>query len=123
MSDGRDRCELGRYMHFTLEFRTSIACCTRCISRSWATIGPPPSRKAASSSTISGATAISGSITVPPDAAHGQYHHHWVEFDTLVAVTAASQQRALYRTQGPQGEWDKNGIKAVYVVGDAWAPS
>lgn len=49
--------------------------------------------------------------------------HKWFEFDTLVTVTGRSSNDALFRgLKARKSEWDKNGIKGVYVIGDAWAP-
>lgn len=49
--------------------------------------------------------------------------HHWHEFDTLVLVTGRHSNDSLYRgLKARRDEWDKNGIKGVYVIGDAFAP-
>jgi dimethylamine/trimethylamine dehydrogenase len=47
----------------------------------------------------------------------------WLEFDSLVLVTGRHSEDALHRElKARQGEWDKNGIKSVYLIGDAEAP-
>jgi dimethylamine/trimethylamine dehydrogenase len=47
----------------------------------------------------------------------------WVGFDSLVLVTGRHSNDALYRElKGRSGEWAKNGIKNVYLIGDAEAP-
>jgi len=47
----------------------------------------------------------------------------WVEFDSLVLVTGRHSHDALYRElKGRQDEWQKNGVKDVYLIGDAEAP-
>ncbi len=49
--------------------------------------------------------------------------HEWHEFDTLVLVTGRHSNDGLYRAlKARKDEWDKNGIKDVYLIGDAWAP-
>jgi dimethylamine/trimethylamine dehydrogenase len=49
--------------------------------------------------------------------------HRWVEFDSLVLVTGRHSNDALYRgIKERQGDWDKNGVKSVYLIGDAEAP-
>ena len=49
--------------------------------------------------------------------------HRWVEFDSLILVTGRHSHDALYRElKQKQGEWEKNGVKAVYLIGDAEAP-
>ena len=47
----------------------------------------------------------------------------WLEFDSLVLVTGRHSEDALHRElKARQGEWDKNGVKSVYLIGDAEAP-
>jgi len=47
----------------------------------------------------------------------------WVEFDTLVLVTGRHSEDALYRgLKAREAEWAKNGVKDVYLIGDAEAP-
>jgi dimethylamine/trimethylamine dehydrogenase len=47
----------------------------------------------------------------------------WVEFDSLVLVTGRHSNDQLYRDlKQRQGEWAKNGVKGVYLIGDAEAP-
>jgi len=47
----------------------------------------------------------------------------WVEFDSLVLVTGRHSNSALYgELKQRQGEWEKNGVKSVYLIGDAEAP-
>jgi dimethylamine/trimethylamine dehydrogenase len=49
--------------------------------------------------------------------------HRWIEFDSLVLVTGRHSNDSLFRDlKSRQSEWDKNGIKAVYLIGDAEAP-
>jgi len=49
--------------------------------------------------------------------------HRWVEFDSLVLVTGRHSSDQLYRDlKQRHGEWEKNGVKSVYLVGDAEAP-
>jgi len=50
-------------------------------------------------------------------------HFEWIEFDSLVLVTGRHSTDELYRgLKAREDEWDSNGIKGVYVIGDAWAP-
>jgi dimethylamine/trimethylamine dehydrogenase len=47
----------------------------------------------------------------------------WVEFDSLVLVTGRHSNNSLYTDlKARHGEWQKNGVKDVYVIGDAEAP-
>jgi dimethylamine/trimethylamine dehydrogenase len=47
----------------------------------------------------------------------------WLEFDSLVLITGRHSEDALYRQlKTRKGEWEKNGIKDVYLIGDAEAP-
>jgi dimethylamine/trimethylamine dehydrogenase len=49
--------------------------------------------------------------------------HRWHEFDTLVLVTGKHSINDLYRgLKARKDEWEENGIKDVYVIGDAYAP-
>jgi dimethylamine/trimethylamine dehydrogenase len=49
--------------------------------------------------------------------------HEWRDFDTLVLVTGKHSVNDLYRgLKARKEEWKKNGIKDVYVIGDAYAP-
>ncbi|MDR2874770.1 MAG: FAD-dependent oxidoreductase [Methylobacillus sp.] len=49
--------------------------------------------------------------------------HQWVEFDSVVLVTGRVSQDSLYRDlKARKGEWAKNGIDNVFVIGDAEAP-
>jgi dimethylamine/trimethylamine dehydrogenase len=49
--------------------------------------------------------------------------YKWYDFDTLVVVTGRKSNYELYRgLKARKDEWADNGIKGVYVIGDAWAP-
>lgn len=49
--------------------------------------------------------------------------HRWLEFDSLVLVTGRHSNNTLFNElKARQGEWAENGIKDVYVIGDAEAP-
>ena len=49
--------------------------------------------------------------------------HRWHVFDTLVLVTGRHSVNDLYRgLKARRDEWEENGIKDVYVIGDAYAP-
>ena len=49
--------------------------------------------------------------------------HRWLEFDSLVLVTGRHSEDALHRQlKARQDEWEKNGVKSVYLIGDAEAP-
>ena len=49
--------------------------------------------------------------------------HRWVEFDSLILVTGRHSNDLLFREiKQRQGDWDKNGVKNVYLIGDAEAP-
>src|ERR1700722_12281718 len=47
----------------------------------------------------------------------------WVEFDSLVLVTGRHSNNSLHtELKARHGEWQKNGVKDVYLIGDAEAP-
>lgn len=49
--------------------------------------------------------------------------HRWLEFDSLILVTGRHSEAGLYNElKAREGEWAENGIKAVYLIGDAEAP-
>ncbi len=49
--------------------------------------------------------------------------HRWIEFDSLILVTGRHSESALFNElKAREGEWEKNGIKGVYLIGDAEAP-
>jgi dimethylamine/trimethylamine dehydrogenase len=49
--------------------------------------------------------------------------HRWVEFDSLILVTGRRSNDQLFREiKQRQGDWEKNDVKAVYLIGDAEAP-
>jgi dimethylamine/trimethylamine dehydrogenase len=61
-----------------------------------------------------------GRGSLPRDVNKSQ---RWVEFDSLVLVTGRHSHESLYRQlKDRRGEWDKNGVKDVYLIGDAEAP-
>lgn len=49
--------------------------------------------------------------------------HRWIEFDSLVLVTGRHSDCSVYNElKAREGEWEANGIKGVYLIGDAEAP-
>lgn len=49
--------------------------------------------------------------------------HRWLEFDSLILVTGRHSEARLYNElKQRESEWASNGIKAVYLIGDAEAP-
>ena len=49
--------------------------------------------------------------------------YRWIDFDTLVLVTGRHSNDELHRgLKARKDEWADNGVKDVYVIGDAWAP-
>lgn len=49
--------------------------------------------------------------------------HRWLEFDSLVLVTGRHSDNALFKElKEREAEWEENGIKGVYLIGDAEAP-
>lgn len=49
--------------------------------------------------------------------------HRWIEFDTLILVTGRHSENQLFNDlKAREGEWAANGIKDVYLIGDAEAP-
>jgi dimethylamine/trimethylamine dehydrogenase len=116
--------ELGRYMHFTLEFpnvhRMLHEMHIAVIGDHWA------------SKVEEGRIEL---YNIWGDGYQRQYNgpgamprtanttHHWMGFDTLVVVTGRKSNNALFTgLKARKAEWDANGIKNIYVIGDAWAP-
>jgi dimethylamine/trimethylamine dehydrogenase len=61
-----------------------------------------------------------GAGVLPRDANKTQ---RWLEFDSLVLVTGRHSNDALYRQlKADQAKWSANGVKGVYIIGDAEAP-
>jgi dimethylamine/trimethylamine dehydrogenase len=61
-----------------------------------------------------------GAGVLPRDA---NKTHRWLEFDSLVLVTGRHSQDALYRQlKADKAKWSDNGVKDVYLIGDAEAP-
>jgi len=49
--------------------------------------------------------------------------HRWIDFDSLVLVTGRHSNDALYKElKAVQSKWAENGVKEVYLIGDAEAP-
>ena len=49
--------------------------------------------------------------------------HRWIEFDSLILVTGRHSEAKLYNElKEREAEWADNGIKAIYLIGDAEAP-
>src|SRR5690606_19982743 len=49
--------------------------------------------------------------------------HRWYEYDTLVLVTGRSSNVSLFNgLKARRDEWADNGIKGIYLIGDALAP-
>ena len=49
--------------------------------------------------------------------------HRWIDFDSLVLVTGRHSNDTLYRElKAAQAKWAENGVKEVYLIGDAEAP-
>lgn len=49
--------------------------------------------------------------------------HRWLEFDTLVLVTGRHSDNVLWNElKAREAEWSENGIKGIYLAGDAEAP-
>ncbi|MFM9913692.1 MAG: FAD-dependent oxidoreductase [Methylophilaceae bacterium] len=49
--------------------------------------------------------------------------HQWLEFDSLILVTGRHSEDTLHRElKARESEWKANGIKDVYLIGDAEAP-
>ena len=57
---------------------------------------------------------------LPRDANKTQ---RWVDFDSLVLVTGRHSNDSLYRElKADKAKWSENGVKDVYLIGDAEAP-
>jgi dimethylamine/trimethylamine dehydrogenase len=49
--------------------------------------------------------------------------HRWVDFDSLILVTGRHSNDTLYKDlKAAQAKWAENGVKEVYIIGDAEAP-
>lgn len=116
--------ELGRYMHFTLEYpnmhRMLHEMHVDVIGDHWA------------SKVEEGRIQL---YNIWGDGSERKYNgpgkmprnpnttHAWRDFDTLVVVTGRKSNDELYRgLKERKAEWGENGIKDVYIIGDAWAP-
>lgn len=116
--------ELGRYMHFTLEFpnmhRMLHELHVNVLPDVWASRveegrielyniwGDGHKRQYAGP----------GGIPRKPNSSH-----KWYEFDTLVVVSGRRSNDELFRGLKAKREaWASSGVKGVYIIGDAWAP-
>ncbi|MFJ5446916.1 FAD-dependent oxidoreductase [Methylobacillus methanolivorans] len=49
--------------------------------------------------------------------------HRWLEFDSLILVTGRHSDCTLFNElKARESEWEENGVKSVYLIGDAEAP-
>lgn len=49
--------------------------------------------------------------------------HRWLEFDSLILVTGRHSENKLWNElKAREAEWAENGIKGIYLIGDAEAP-
>lgn len=49
--------------------------------------------------------------------------HRWLEFDSLILVTGRHSENQLWNElKARESEWAENGIKGIYLIGDAEAP-
>ncbi|CAG0956865.1 dimethylamine/trimethylamine dehydrogenase [Methylophilaceae bacterium] len=49
--------------------------------------------------------------------------HRWLEFDSLILVTGRRSENKLWNElKAREDEWAENGIKGIYLIGDAEAP-
>ncbi len=49
--------------------------------------------------------------------------HRWLEYDTLILVTGRHSENKLWNElKAREAEWAENGIKGIYLIGDAEAP-
>ena len=116
--------ELGRYMHFTLEFpnmhRMLHAMHINVIPDVWASRVEEGRIELYSIWGDGYQRQYLGPGRMPRKA---NMSHAWHDFDTLVVVSGRASDDGLYRTlKNRQNEWATHGIKGVYVIGDAWAP-
>ncbi|HXG29055.1 MAG TPA: FAD-dependent oxidoreductase [Nevskiales bacterium] len=116
--------ELGRYMHFTLEYpnmhRMLHELGIHVIGDVWA------------SRVEEGRIEL---YNIWGDGYQRQYRgpgklprkenqsHRWYDFDSLVLVTGRHSKVELYNgLKARKDEWGRHGVKGVYLIGDAWAP-
>lgn len=116
--------ELGRYMHFTLEFpnmhRMLHELHINVIPDVWASRVEDHRIELYNIWGDGYQRQYLGPGKLPRKA---NTSHKWYEFDTLVVVSGRTSDDALYRAlKNRQSEWATHGIKGVYVIGDAWAP-
>lgn len=116
--------ELGRYMHFTLEFpnmhRMLHELHINVLGDVWAN---RVEQGRIELSNIWGAgyeRRYRGPGKLPRS---DNTSYKWHDFDTLVVVSGRKSDDSLYRElKSRRSEWAKNGIKGIYIIGDAWAP-
>ncbi|MDB5397854.1 MAG: NADH:flavin oxidoreductase/NADH oxidase [Rhodospirillales bacterium] len=116
--------ELGRYMHFTLEYpnmhRMLHEMHVEVIGDHWASKVEEGRIELYNLWGDGSERRYNGPGRMPRNP---NTSHTWHNFDTLVVVTGRKSNDELYRgLKERKAEWDKNGIKDVYVIGDAWAP-
>jgi dimethylamine/trimethylamine dehydrogenase len=116
--------ELGRYMHFTLEFpnlhRLLHEMHIEVKGDHWASKVEEGRIELYNIWGDGYQRSYNGPGMMPRTA---NTSHHWLEFDTLVVVTGRKSDNALYNgLKARKDAWAANGIKNVYVIGDAWAP-
>ena len=115
---------LANYMHFTLEYPNMM--------RRLHELGIHETHNAFASKIEKGRLQIydiwgDGSKRTYRGAGHvprePNKSHRWVEFDSLVLVTGRHSNDQLHRDlKARHAEWDKNGVKSLYLIGDAEAP-
>ena len=116
--------DFGHYMHFTLEYpnlrRRLIELNINIIGEAWASRVEEGRIEYYDIWAEGSKREYRGPGKLPRNENHS---HKWLEFDTLVLVTGRHSDDSLFRElKARQGEWAKNDIKGVYVIGDAWAP-
>ncbi len=119
-----DGVGIGKYMEFTLEFPNTMRMLhehhVEIIGESWASKVEKGRIQVYNQFGEGSKREYRGPGKLPRNE---NTSHEWREFDTLVLVTGKHSVNDLYKgLKARKDEWKKNGIKDVYVIGDAYAP-
>jgi dimethylamine/trimethylamine dehydrogenase len=115
---------MGSYMHFTLEYpnmmRRLHELHVKEIGHTFCSRVEPGRLEVYDLYGEGSRRTFRGAGVLPRDPNRTQ---RWIEFDSLVLVTGRHSNDALYRElKQQQSAWAQNGVKAVYLIGDAEAP-
>ncbi len=115
---------LANYMHFTLEYpnmmRRLLELGVKQISDHFASAVRPGGIEIYNIWGDGSRRSYRGPGVAPRDE---NKTHRWIEFDSLVLVTGRRSEDGIYHELlEAKSQWSENGIKGVYLIGDAEAP-